>query len=156
MFKRILGLTLIFALIAGSSFAQTAVPAADSHKPVLRIVSTGGLCANGPCGGLLMIYDEGMCIPANAVKNDTKKAPCLRKTDIKDLIELIEQTDFSKLRIGPFTGMCPTAYDGHRAIYVFYTSQGEEVLDTCKDNIDFKAPFFNMLNEILGRQAVAR
>lgn len=88
---------------------------------------SGGMCPNGPCSSSRVIY----------------------KSNNSDLQELINQTDFNEIRKVKFTELCPTAYDGSKVLYTFYTSHGIEQIDTCVTKVNPNSPLFQTTQERL-------
>ena len=41
-------------------------------------------------------------------------------------------TDWGAVRAVPFTGQCPTAYDGQKHVYAFPADAGDLVFDSCE------------------------
>jgi hypothetical protein len=54
----------------------------------------------------------------------------------------IEATDFVALRSRPFTGECPTAFDGQEIVFEFTTATGVERISTCEVEVDLGLPPF--------------
>jgi hypothetical protein len=52
----------------------------------------------------------------------------------------IEAADFAEIRSHPFTGECPTAYDGQEVIFEFATLHGVERIASCEVAVDFSSP----------------
>jgi hypothetical protein len=67
---------------------------------------------------------------------------------VEALVEIIRQTDFEAVRARPFTGTCPTAYDGQESVFAFYTGGGVEEVDSCQTEIDSNSPLFRSLQEL--------
>jgi hypothetical protein len=71
--------------------------------------------------------------------NDLGSVPPLRLAAL-DLA--IRAADFAELRRHPFTGTCPTAYDGPEVVYTFGAPGGAERVASCEVAIDPAAPLF--------------
>ena len=89
----------------------------------------------------------------NAGKKHTKdgsgheSTSTLSSIQIDNIISLMTNTDFNKIRKTPFTGTCPTAYDGSKFIYEFHTNNKIEIIDSCKTQIDNDIPLFLVLGK---------
>lgn len=62
----------------------------------------------------------------------------------------IRTTDFTALRSHPFTGECPTAWDGQEIVYGFATPAGSERVASCEVAIDDGTPLFAAVSAALG------
>jgi hypothetical protein len=56
--------------------------------------------------------------------------------------DLVKTTDFAILKARPFTGECPTAFDGHELIYEFGAPGGTQRIATCEVEVDPGHPLF--------------
>jgi hypothetical protein len=102
--------------------------------PVLitRVTSTGGLCPDGICSSVLEFRADGTWA---TVDDD----PVVGTYDPLPLVEAITADHASSPVVGPFTGTCPTAYDGVEVFYeLFDPTTGAVVLatSTCTDELD--------------------
>ncbi len=62
----------------------------------------------------------------------------------------IKLTDFAVLRAHPFTGECPTAFDGQEIVYTFAAPSGTERIASCEVDIDEGLPLFVAVATALG------
>ncbi|HEY7133311.1 MAG TPA: hypothetical protein VH440_13740 [Candidatus Limnocylindrales bacterium] len=110
---------------------------------LVSIESKGGECATGLCTRLVNIEGDGRLhevIPKDHVIGTVPE-------DLLDALRArIEQADYRQIRSKPFTGTCPTAYDGQQVIYTFHVTTGDREIDACKVAIDPKDPLFVTLN----------
>lgn len=60
----------------------------------------------------------------------------LSPVDLVALEAAILTTDFNELRSHPFTGDCPTAFDGQEIVLTFATGHGDERLASCETALD--------------------
>ena len=82
-------------------------------RPLVIVVRHGGLCVTGTeCRTVLRVTDT--TISGNGFI--TRR---LRPADRVAFFRAIRALDASYLRSHPFTGTCPTAYDGAESIYRF-------------------------------------
>ena len=123
----------------------------DARKvsPLLDIRWTGGLCA-GPsighvCRSRVVVYRDGSYRSSGDVTQPTQGS--LDHQLIERLESAINEANFNEIRSKPFTGVCPSAYDGQEGLYEFSTSHGNEVIGSCKTNIDYKSKLFKVVDE---------
>ena len=61
---------------------------------------------------------------------------------IESLQTEVEQADYVAIRGRPFTGECPTAFDGQEVIYTFHVTTGDREIASCEVAIDPADPLF--------------
>ena len=54
----------------------------------------------------------------------------------------IKTTDFAVLKSHPFTGECPTAFDGQELVFEFGAPGGTQRIATCEIDVDYGSPLF--------------
>ena len=64
------------------------------------------------------------------------------KAELHALIAEIERANFPLIESRPFTGQCPTAFDGQETIYTFHLPTGDEQIATCTVAVDQNHPLF--------------
>jgi len=69
---------------------------------------------------------------------------------LHDLATLIATTDFAAIRARPFTGVCPTAFDGQEIVFTFGAPSGPQRIATCEVDVDFGLPLFVAVSNALG------
>lgn len=115
--------------------------------PVVGIRSFGGLCPGGEvCQSELTIFADGTYLVVHDDMSGSRGQ--LNPGKVEALVEIIRQTDFEAVRARPFTGTCPTAYDGQESVFAFYTGGGVEEVDSCQTEIDSNSPLFRSLQEL--------
>lgn len=115
-------------------------PAPSQRTLVFKEEASGGLCTNGGCFSQTLVYSDGSY---KAKNNNSDKSGSVNKDLITALQNQIQKTDFALLSSVPFTGTCPSAYDGSEIAYTFYNSSGQATtLDSCKEKIDMTASIF--------------
>jgi len=93
---------------AGAGFTGAAAP-----RPLVVVVRHGGLCVTGrECRTVLRITDS-------TISGHGFRPRPLSTSARRSLIRAIGELDAASLRRHPFTGTCPTAYDGQESIYRF-------------------------------------
>ena len=131
---------------SSSSRAPTFIPLpSDSPAPtpvpiaIVSIETRGGECATGACGWLVNIEADGTLhevIPTDQVLG-TVPEPLIEALRIE-----VEQANYPLLQSKPFTGECPTAFDGQETIYTFHVATGDEEIASCTVAIDENHPLF--------------
>lgn len=137
------------AAAPSASRAPTVIPLpsespAPSPEPigVVTIETRGGECPSGPCSRLVNINADGtihQVVPRDEVLG-TVPEPALEALRIE-----VEQANYPLLQSRPFTGECPTAFDGQETIYTFHVTTGDEELASCRVAIDPNHPLFQAL-----------
>ena len=69
---------------------------------------------------------------------------------LQTLSTLIATTDFAAIRARPFTGVCPTAFDGQEIVFTFAAPSGPQRIATCEVDVDFGSPLFTAVSTALG------
>lgn len=115
--------------------------------PLVTIEAHGGLCPEGECRSLVAIERDGRL---HRLAPDTGEMATLEPRIVTAIEVAIASTDFAALRSRPFTGTCPTAFDGQELIYTFATPSGEERLASCEVEIDSAHPLFVAVGAALG------
>lgn len=146
------GLLLALALGAAGCDAQTAtstpVPTPTPTGVLLTVSARGGLCPGGTCETSIFVERDGRVHQAAKPPND------LGEVDPAALVALeqaIGATDFAELRSHPFTGQCPTAFDGQELIFEFGTPTAVERIATCEVEVDFGSPLFVAVAAAVGQ-----
>jgi hypothetical protein len=115
------------------------VPVPAASGPLLTVETRGGLCASAPCGSLLTIERDGRVHVAAKPPNDLGTVPA---DQLAGLDSAIRSTDFAALKSHPFTGVCPTAYDGQELVFEFGALGGPQRVATCEVAVDYGSPLF--------------
>jgi hypothetical protein len=114
-------------------------PSRASNGPLVIVETRGGECPAGPCGSTIVIEADGRV-------RTTTPAPVelrLLQDNLLDALKTeIGQADFVRLKSQPFTGTCPTAYDGQEMVYTFSTLSGTERIASCEFEVDPANPLF--------------
>ena len=66
------------------------------------------------------------------------------------LDDAIRATDFAEIFSRPFTGECPTAYDGQELVFEFATPQGVQRIASCSVQVDYESPLFAAVAAAVG------
>jgi hypothetical protein len=113
--------------------------AAAPDAPLVTIEMRGGECFNPPCGMTVVLSRDGSVRSAAKPPNDLGTVPPDQVAAIDAAIKL---TDFAALRSRPFTGECPTAFDGQEIVFEFAAPSGTERLASCESDLDYGQPLF--------------
>jgi hypothetical protein len=105
----------------------------------MSIETRGGECAEGACSRLVNIEGDGRIhevIPKDRVVGSVP-------TEILEALRIeMFRANYNLLQSKPFTGECPTAFDGQETVYVFHVPTGDEQIASCKVAIDENHPLF--------------
>jgi hypothetical protein len=144
----------IFFLLFPLSFLSFLHASELNQHPIdenllVYVYRTGGLCPYGGCFGEQKIYKNGTYELSEG--DGSKKEIHLSEENIKELNSLLASTDFVNLKTKPFHDICPTAYDGGRWIYYFYTKEDVIRIDSCETIIDWNNSLFSILNKFYAK-----
>jgi hypothetical protein len=137
------------AIVAASVVAcgaETVIPAMTG--PLVTVEMRGGECPAGACGQTVVLERDGRVHAAAKPPNELGTVPA---GQVAAIDAAIRATDFAALRGHPFTGECPTAYDGQEIIYSFATPSGTERIASCEVDIDAGLPLFVAVATALGQ-----
>ena len=141
-------LVVLVAVSAACSATGTApAPVRVAAGPLLTVETRGGKCFNAPCGSTITIERDGSVHSAVKPPHDLGTVPADQLAALDSAIEL---TDFAALGRRPFTGECPTAFDGREVIYEFWAPTGTERIASCETAIDPGSPLFVAVAAALG------
>jgi hypothetical protein len=107
--------------------------------PILIVETHGGECPDGPCSSRI---DIGLDGSVHQVLPTADELGTIPKAELDALAAEIERANFALIESLPFTGECPTAYDGQETIYTFHLPTGNERIATCAVAIDPNHPLF--------------
>ncbi|MFN3429578.1 MAG: hypothetical protein ACK46X_06465 [Candidatus Sericytochromatia bacterium] len=130
---------------AGASPAALVTPA-PAESTVLRIRASGGMCPDGVCGTETVLRLDG-----RFTRTVGKNPPTQGRIDAALAAAVAKETaqaNFTQLTARPFTGLCPTAYDGSEFFYTFPTAQGDQAIGSCKVDIDWQHPLFAAVKRV--------
>ena len=124
---------------ASPSVASPAASAAVRPSAILTVERRGGECPAGACSWIVQIDPDGQVrqlVPA------TRPFGVLPQPVLEALVIEIERANFPLIESRPFTGECPTAYDGQETVYTFHLATGDETIASCAVAIDPNHPLF--------------
>lgn len=145
---RIIGLVVLAFALAG--VAGCASPAGNSVVtpigPLVTVETRGGECAAGPCGRTITIDRDGRVHLAAKPPNELGR---VTPEVLRTLDTSISTTDFEAIKSRPFTGECPTAFDGQETIYTFSAPGGVETIASCTVVVDPSLPLFAAVDAVI-------
>ena len=102
---------LIAAALLALAVLATAAPAA-SNPVVADVRAVGGLCVRGTiCMTRTLLHADGRVVRDGAV---VRRLTAARTKEIRRQLAAL---DLAEVRSHPFTGTCPTAYDGPELVF---------------------------------------
>jgi hypothetical protein len=144
IYKRICAVIITFLFLKGDVLAD------PSHQKqmLVQVKTEGGLCVKSgrECVSNVMIYNDGSCEITDESGSHLKKS--INASDLKELVQLIEETNFKKIKSKPFVGTCPRAYDGSEIIYTVNYDGKNEVISTCTYQTEDMKPLAIKLHEL--------
>lgn len=141
--RRIAVLILAAYLVAGCAL----VPTPGETGPLVTVEARGGRCLEGECRSVVAIEADGLVHQVEPVEAEIHR---VTQETIDAYRAALSITNFEAIRSRPFTGECPTAFDGQELVYTFATPAGAERVATCEVEIDRQAPLFVAVDAILG------
>jgi len=117
------------------------------NSTLVKLIVSGGLCPEGPCGSSIEIRRDGTLLV------EDNEGTYVREIGDKDrlnrLITILGSVNLEGLEARKFTGTCPTAFDGQKSVYEFYTSEELVVIDSCEYVVDIEKPVYHAIWEII-------
>lgn len=135
----------IVAVTLAACGVEALIPTAAG--PLVTVELRGGECFAAPCGRTVSLERDGRVHEAAKPPNDLGVVPPDQVAAIDTAIRL---TDFAALRSRPFTGECPTAFDGQEIVYTFAAPSGTQRIASCEVDIDEGLPLFVAVATALG------
>lgn len=120
----------------------------NASDPLVTVSTRGGECPDGPCGTTITLHRDGTVHEATLPPDEVASIPAAQ---VAAVAAAIEATDFAALRSRPFTGECPTAFDGQEIVFEFTTATGVERISTCEVEVDLGGPLFVAVATALAR-----
>ena len=143
-----LAVSLLAVVLSASACASgTSTPSPVATGALVTVETRGGLCMEGQCTTTVVVERDGRVHQAAKPPNDLGMVP---PAALAALDAAIRTTDFTALRSHPFTGMCPTAYDGQETVFEFGAPGGVQRIATCEVDVDFGLPLFVAVSTALG------
>ena len=110
------------------------------EEVLLAVTARGGHCREGfTCETVTVIGRDGRI---SRLAPDPAELGTVRP-DVLDALDLaIRSADFELIKSRPFTGECPTAFDGQELVYEFAAPSGVQKIASCEVGIDENDPFW--------------
>jgi len=134
-------------LVVSVLAAACALAEAPAAGPLVTVEAHGGRCLDGECRTLVAIESDGLVHQIEPVEAEIHRAT---NEAIDVYRAALAVADFGAIRSHPFSGECPTAFDGQELIYTFATPAGPERISSCEVEIDPEDPLFAAVNGMLG------
>jgi hypothetical protein len=131
------GLVLLLLPVFVACAGAPLLPSASD--PLVTVSTRGGECPDGPCGTTVTLRRDGTVHEATLPPDEVTTIPA---GQVAAVAAAIEAADFAALRSRPFTGECPTAFDGQEIVFEFTTATGAERISTCEVEVDLGGPPF--------------
>jgi hypothetical protein len=130
-------LALAFLVLAGCT--TTLVSMLPGTGPLVTVRLEGGMCPEGLCQAAWVLERDGRILTDAEPPEALGQAPGEAMTA---LVAAVGAADFNAIRSRPFTGECPTAYDGQEIILEFHAPSGVQRVASCEVEIDWTSPLF--------------
>jgi hypothetical protein len=132
-----------------ASSSTTAVPTLPPGAPYLQITFSGGRCTYGLCSRTASFAQDGALTITDGA--GTTKDAHLAPAELTELVTQIDRADLAAVTSRPFTGTCPSAYDGQEITFTFSTAATSEVIPGCTYAIDAAAAPFSTALALLAK-----
>ena len=132
--------------VSETSVPVTSVSPTDIPTDTLLASRTaqGGRCVNGLCERRYRVYVDGRW---DYVANTRSSEGHLSPDDLAALQAAVDTTRI--LDADPFTGLCPTAWDGSEIVYVWFDDDGRHEESTCTREIPDTDPLVEVLERLV-------
>lgn len=144
---RITSLVAVIALALALVACQGTSVQLPGTGPLLTVTMRGGNCPAATCEQSVILERDGRVHAAAKPPNDLGKVSAQA---MAALTAAINQTDFAALKAHPFTGQCPTAFDGQELVFDFNVGAATQRIASCEVDIDWGSPLFVAIGAALG------
>ena len=115
-------------------------------SPLVSVEFVGGECPQGACHRLVTLEADGTL-------REAVPAPRVLGTVPRELLHAVrvemDQANFALIESRPFTGECPTAFDGQEVVYSFHLPTGDGEIRSCTVAVDQKHPLFRAVAAVM-------
>lgn len=136
-------LILVVIALGACSQGPAAQPVPAPARPLASVEARGGECPQGMCSTRYDVYSDGRVV------RDDGATDAMDANVAARLTELVEAADWTAILARPFTGECPTAYDGQERVYTFWPAAGEVTVASCSVQVDPGQEPFATLDTVL-------
>lgn len=143
-------LPVVALALAVLSAACSLLPAGllpDGSGILVTVETRGGECPGGPCGERIVIHRDGT---VETARSDATAGPPIPAETVALIAGQIATTDWTAVRAVPFTGECPTAFDGQETVYTFPTAAGVQVFSSCENDLSGVEVFTTIQETLFG------
>jgi hypothetical protein len=141
---RVIAVTVVLSCLVAACDWSTGPTAPGA---LVTVELRGGMCAGGPCDTMVILDHDGRVHGATKPPNDLGVVP---SAQVQILEKLIAAADYGAIKGKPFTGQCPTAFDGQEVVIDLTTTSGVQHIASCEIEIDWSLPLFTALSTALG------
>jgi hypothetical protein len=134
-------LAIIAVMLVAGCDAIPFLPRPDGL--LVSVEASGGECPAGPCSSRYDVYRDGRVVRSDGV------AQTIDEGTMSRLAAAIDGADWPAILARPFTGECPTAFDGQELTYTFQTGHGPVTVASCSVEIEAGQEPFNTLGGAL-------
>jgi hypothetical protein len=141
--RRHLALLVVVVLALATCDAVPLLPRSDAL--LVTVEARGGECPAGTCETRFDLFRDGRL----ASSDDTERQ--LSSDAMTRITGAIASADWDAILARPFTGECPTAFDGQELRYTLQTAGGPVIAASCTTQIDpGQEPFASIDLFVLG------
>jgi hypothetical protein len=141
--RRHLALLVVVVLALAACDAVPLLPRSDAL--LVTVEARGGECPAGTCESWVEVYGDGR------VEASDGSSRRLAPDTLARLSAAISAADWDAILARPFTGECPTAFDGQELVYSFQGAGSQIVVASCSVQIDpGQEPFASIDLFVLG------
>ena len=140
-------LVLLVALAALAAACNSGPAQTEVEGTLMAVQTQGGMCMEGLCETTIYLESDGLVHVAAKPPNELGVVPADAMAQLKTQIAA---ADFDEIRSHPFTGTCPTAFDGAEVIFEFQTSEAVERIESCQTEVDYTSPLFSAVLAAVG------
>ena len=143
--KRFVLACALLAALAGCGSDPSVTPVPEGA--LMAIQTRGGLCAPGACESTVLVERDGLVHLTAKPPNELGVVPAEQLAELEHQIAV---ADYDEIRSHPFTGFCPTAFDGQEIVFEFAGPAGPERIESCQVEIHYASPLFSAVVAAVG------
>ena len=141
----VIALAVLAALLGACNGSSVQLPGTG---PIVTVTMRGGDCPAGTCEQAVILERDGRVHAAAKPPNDLGQVPA---EAMAALTAAVNQTDYAALKSHPFTGQCPTTFDGQELVFEFGVGTSTQRIASCEVDIDWGSPLFVAVGVALGQ-----
>lgn len=150
--RLMLAAQLAIALVALAGCSLLGSNASETPRLVdnvlVSIDAHGGHCVVGECSTVTTIRRDGrLTVDGNGVD---PVADAVDPSLLAVLAAAVDVADYARVTAVPFSGECPTAFDGQELTYTFHPAErAVAMFSSCEVQIDPNHPLFRALDAVI-------